>query len=198
MMKAVTQKSADVVLDAIRSRRSIREFTGAPVSDETVRTIIGAGIEAPTGMGIQPWRFVVVRDARLMEEISDFCKPILARSLEGVTDETARTYRQLLEDPGFDIFHHAPVLVIVAGDKRDPMSVYDCSLCAGNMLLAASAMGLGRCWIGSAEVVQEHPELMARLRIPDHFRIIAPLIFGHPAAEPEKPGRREASVTWIP
>jgi nitroreductase len=188
---------AGVVIAAMQERRSIRTYTDRPVPDEIVERIIRAGIEAPTGMGVQPWQFIVVRNKELMRKISDYCKPILVESLQGVKDEKALGYRTLLEDPAFNIFYNAPVLVMVIGDGRDPMSEYDCALCAGNMLLAASAMGLGGCWIGSAEVAQENEEIKNDLKIPKHYRIIAPLIIGYPAEIPEKPDRREPKITWI-
>ena len=56
-------------LDAIAARRSIRKFQNRPVSDEDIRTILQAAIQAPSGRNRQPWRFVVVREDRRAEMV---------------------------------------------------------------------------------------------------------------------------------
>jgi nitroreductase len=189
---------AEAVLECIRERKSIRKYADRPVPDNLIQSIIHAGIEAPTAMGLQPWRFVVIRDKGLMKRISDFCKGALLESLERYPPEHAEPFRKVLRDPGYSIFFNAPLLIFVLGDDRCPQSGYDCTLCAGNMLLAASSLGLGGCWMGSAEVVAESPELLGQLRVPEHFRIVAPLIFGYPAVtQPKKPERREPFMVWI-
>jgi nitroreductase len=65
------------------------------------------------------------------------------------------------------------------------------------MMLAAWALGIGSCWIGSAAIVEKNPALLAELKVPDGYRIVAPLVFGYPAGLPPKPARREPLITWI-
>ena len=191
-------EKAEAVLGCMRERKSIRKYADRPVPDNVIQSIIHAGIEAPTAMGLQPWRFVVIRDKGLIKRISDYCKNVLLESLDRYPPEHAEPYRKVLSDPGYSIFFNAPLLIFVLGDERCHQFVYDCTLCAGNMLLAASTLGLGGCWMGSADVVSESPELLAELRVPEHFRIVAPLIFGYPAAlQPKKPERREPATVWI-
>jgi len=188
----------EAVLECIRERTSIRKYAERPVPDNIIHSIIRAGIEAPTAMGLQPWRFVVIRDKGLIKRISDFCKGNLLESLEQYPPEHAEPFRKVLRDPAYSIFFNAPVLIFVLGDDRCNQSVYDCTLCAGTMLLAASALGLGGCWMGSAEVVAENPALLDELQVPGHFRIVAPLIFGYPAAaQPKKPERRDPLLIWF-
>lgn len=187
----------EMVLAVIRGRRSIRAYEGRPLDKEAVTAIIDAGVHAPTAMGLQPWRFIVVRDRGLMKQISDYCKPILRRMLEGATDETAVRFRELLLREDFEIFYGAPVLVLVLGDEKNPSSTYDCTLCAGTMMLAAHAMGIGSCWIGAAGPVAGSPELMKTLKVPAGYEIIAPLIFGYPRERPEMPERVEPEITWV-
>ncbi|QYZ79924.1 nitroreductase family protein [Methanofollis formosanus] len=187
----------EMVLAAIRGRRSIRAYEERPLDEETVTTIIDAGIHAPTAMGLQPWRFIVVRDRGLMKQISDYCKPVLRTMLEGATDETATVFRELLSRENFEIFYGAPVLVLVLGDRKNPYSTYDCTLCAGTMMLAAHAMGIGSCWIGAAGPVAGSHELMKMLEVPAGYEIIAPLIFGYPGEHPGMPARAEPRITWV-
>ncbi|MBP2144681.1 nitroreductase [Methanofollis sp. W23] len=187
----------EVVLAAIKERRSIRAYEDRPLDEATVTAVIEAGVHAPTAMGLQPWRFIVVRDRALMKQISDYCKPVLRGMLEGATDEMAVVFRALLSREDFEIFYGAPVLVLVLGDEKNPYSTHDCTLCAGTMMLAAHAMGIGSCWIGSARPVAGNTELMKRLGVPSGYAIIAPLIFGYPGERPEMPVRAEPMITWI-
>jgi nitroreductase len=188
---------ADTVFSVITKRRSIRDYTDREVSDTTIREIIGAGIQAPNGLGFQPWRFVVVRNRDLMKQVSDYCKPILARSIEGVPGPQVEAFLKMLKNDEYNIFYNASVLILVLGAQDTTTSFLDCTLCAENMMLAAWSLGLGSCWIGSAMPVQQNPGLLAELQVPDGYQIVAPLIFGYPGFIPEKPGRRDPEIVWV-
>ena len=56
------------MLETIRTRRSIRTFTAQPVDDDTIDTIIEMGTWAPSGLNNQPWKFVVIKERRLLEQ----------------------------------------------------------------------------------------------------------------------------------
>jgi nitroreductase len=60
-------------MDVIRSRRSIRKYTGEPVGDEQIRSLLEAGFCAPTARNLRPWRFLVMRDAAVLEAIRRVC-----------------------------------------------------------------------------------------------------------------------------
>lgn len=102
-----------------------------------------------------------------------------------------------LKNPGFNIFYNAPVLVLVLGAQNAISSFLDCALCAENMMLAAWALGIGSCWIGSAALVQENPDLLTALKVPDDHQIVAPLIFGYPGPLSPKAARREPRIDWV-
>ena len=187
------------IFSVIRERRSVRNYTDREVPDESIQKIIAAGIQAPTALGLQPWQFVVVRDRDLMRQGSDYCKPILAEKIrEEPRHPETEAFLAALRDPAYSIFYNAPVLVLVLGAREVVSSVIDCALCAENMLLAAWALGLGSCWVGSATLVEQNPRLLAALRVPDDHQIVAPLIFGYPALLLPKPERREPLITWVP
>ncbi len=187
-------------LAVIQDRQSVRDYTDREVPDESIQKIIVAGTQAPTALGLQPWRFVVVRDRDLMRRISDYCKPVLAESIEGEPRYPGTEFfLAALKDPGYSIFYNAPVLILVLGAREVVSSVIDCALCAENMLLAAWALGLGSCWVGSATLVEQSPDLLTALKVPGDHRIVAPLIFGYPATPlPPKRERRDPLITWIP
>lgn len=194
----LTDTESIEIFSVIRERRSVRNYTDREVPDEALRAIIAAGIQAPTALGLQPWQFVVVRDRDLMQRASDYCKPILVEKIGEESRPGTEEFLAALRNPEFNIFYNAPVLVLVLGAREVVSSVIDCALCAENMLLAAWALGLGSCWVGSATLVEQNPRLLAALRVPDDHQIVAPLIFGYPALLLPKPERREPLITWVP
>ncbi|WP_370574847.1 nitroreductase family protein [Methanomethylovorans sp.] len=187
----------DPVISNIKTRRSVRDYAGKPVSNEVIESIIDAGIHAPTGFGTQPWRFVVIKDKSIMKQMSGHCKPRLLQQLEGVNTDAAVQFKKMLKTEEFDIFYNAPVLVIVLGSKTAPTTDYDCAMCAQNMMLAAHAMGIGSCWIGTACLVQENPEMMQKLKIPADFKVVAPIIFGYTGTVPAAAPRNNPVITWL-
>ena len=185
------------VISNIKTRRSVRNYADRPVSDEVIESIIDAGIHAPTGLGLQPWRFVVIRDKDIMKQMSTHCKPKLLKQLEGVNIDAAAQFKKMLRSEEFDIFYNAPVLIIVLGNKNAPTADFDCAMCAQNMMLAAHSMGLGSCWIGTACLVQDNPEMLQKLKIPEDYKVVAPIIFGYGGTVPAAPPRNDPVITWI-
>ncbi|MBC7085486.1 MAG: nitroreductase family protein [Methanomethylovorans sp.] len=181
----------------IKNRRSVRNYADRSVSNEVIESIIDAGIYAPTGFGIQPWRFVVIKDRDIMKKISTHCKPRLLKQLEGVNIDAAVQFKEMLKKEEFDIFYNAPVLILVLGNKYAPTADFDCAMCAQNMMLAAHSMGLGSCWIGTACLVQDDPDMLKTLKIPEDYKVVAPIIFGYGNTVPVAPPRNDPVITWI-
>ncbi|WP_244987635.1 nitroreductase family protein [Methanoculleus chikugoensis] len=194
----MTDAESIEIFSVIRERRSVRNYTDRDVPDAALRAIIAAGIQAPTALGLQPWRFVIVKDRALMQRVSDYCKPILIERIGAEGGTGMEEFLAALKNPGFNIFYNAPVLVLVLGAQNAISSFLDCALCAENMMLAAWALGIGSCWIGSAALVQENPDLLTALKVPDDHQIVAPLVFGYPAPLSPKPVRREPRIDWVP
>ncbi|MCX9025598.1 MAG: nitroreductase [Candidatus Methanoperedens sp.] len=185
------------VIVNIKTRRSVREYLDTPLSEETIKKIIDAGRYAPTGLNLQPWRFIVLQNKGMLKKLSYYAKPILVKNLEGRNDAGALNFLKRVQDTNFNLFYNAPVLILVIGSKNNALTDYDCSMCAGNMMLAANSLGIGSCWIGGAAVIQQSEELMAELKIPQDYKIVAPLIFGYPGTMPQTPEKREPVIFWI-
>lgn len=185
------------VIVNIKTRRSVREYLDTPLSEETITQIIDAGRYAPTGLNLQPWRFVVVQNKEMLKKLSVYAQPILVKNLEGRNDAGAVNFLKRLKNKNFNLLYDAPVLILVIGSKNNALTDYDCSMCAGNMMLAAHSLGLGSCWIGGASVIQQSEELMSELKIPQNYKIVAPLIFGYPRTMPPTPEKREPVIFWM-
>jgi len=193
----MTEPETIGIFSVIRERRSVRNYADREVPDEALRAIIAAGTQAPTALGLQPWQFVVVRDRDLMRRASDYCKPLLVEKIGAEPRPGTDEFLAALKSPEFSIFYNAPVLVLVLGARDTVSSVLDCTLCAENMMLAAWALGIGSSWVGAATLIEQNPDLLAALKVPDDHQVVAPLVFGYPASLLPKPTRREPRITWV-
>ena len=160
------------VLEAIKTRRSVRNFTSQPVSDREIETLLDAATRAPSAGNIQPWEFIVVRDSEIKHGLS-----------------------QAALDQKF--IEQAPVVIVVCADPRKSAPRYgsrginlyclqDTAAATQNILLAAHAIGLGTCWVGAFK-----EELAKKvLQIPEPVRPVAIIPVGHaerkPIARPRK------------
>jgi nitroreductase len=182
------------LLQAINERRSVREYTDEPVSDAALRDLIDAAIQAPSAINQQPWCFVVVKDQRLLAQISDQAKSHLLKASLGAP---AHPFRDMLNDPRFNIFYHAPVLVVIAAAQPTDWAVEDCALAAENLMLAAHAKGLGTCWIGFAQHWLATPDGKQALGLQSSYTPIAPIVIGHPRRSAVPVPRKVANIRWL-
>jgi nitroreductase len=164
-------------LEAIKTRRSTREFSGNAVSKETLKQIIEAGRWAPSGMNNQPWRFVVVSDKKT--------KDILSK----------QTHYE-------DIIKFASCAIAVFYDidsgydrTKDVLSI---GACVQNMLLAARSLDLGACWLGE---ILKNKETIARIfEAPASYELMAVIALGESLEKPRKGDRKEVDeliYKWI-
>jgi nitroreductase len=155
------------VQDAIRNRRSIREFTGEPVSRDALYKIVSAGIWAPSGLNNQPWRFVLVRDRDTSEQLAQHT-----------------TYSHIILG--------AQALIVVFLDKEAMYNeVKDhqaTGACIQNMLLAAEELGLGAVWLG--QILQNKNKVNAVFSLNDTYELMAVLAVGHPQHRNQKSQRK--------
>ncbi|MBS7645464.1 MAG: nitroreductase family protein [Candidatus Bathyarchaeia archaeon] len=155
------------LFQVLASRRSVRRFKPDPVPEGLVEKLLNAGVCAPTAGNIQPWRFIVVDDPSTLEMIRKV-------------------------SPGY--FGGAPLAIIVCSDRgrsyelggivaRDYLSIVDCAIAAGYILLAAQALGLGGCCIKSFST----PAVKEILEIPGGVEPELMLAIGWPDEQPMRP-----------
>ncbi len=181
--------------DAIMGRRAVREYTDAAIDDHTIRRMIDAAVQAPSAVNGQPWTFTVVRDQRLLDRISRDAKAHMLATM--AAGPHADHFHSMLSDPTFQIFYHAPALILISAIAQGPWILEDCALAAENLMLAAFAAGLGTCWIGFAQSFLITPDGKAALNLPAACVPVAPIILGHPKVVPPPVPRKEPEIHWI-
>jgi len=181
--------------EAISGRRSTRDYTAQAVLHQSIRRLIDAAVHAPSASNGQPWTFTVVRDQGLLDRVSDAAKAHLLATLPA--GPQSDRYRTSLSDLDFQIFYHAPALILISGIAQGPWIVEDCALAAENLMLAAYGDGLGTCWIGFAQGFLNTPEGKNALGLPATWVPVAPIIVGHPKAETAPTPRKEPEIRWV-
>lgn len=167
-------------LEAIYNRRSIRKYKPEQISKEELEAVLKAGVCAPTGMNRQSPIIVVVQDR---EEIAYLSKLNAA-----------------VNNWESDPFYGAPTVLIVLAEASSPHAVQDGSLVMGNLMNAASALGLGSCWINRAREVFDSPDGKALLKkwgIEGEYTGIGNCILGYPDEEREMKPRKEDYVYYV-
>lgn len=181
-------------LDAcIKGRRSVRAYTDEPVSKELLEDVLEAGVWAPTAMGRQPWKFVVIENKPLIKLVSDETKALVKQNMPALAKE--------MSSPSDVICYNAPMLVFTCAEKDaqwEHMNTLDCVLAAENMFLKAYELGLGTCYMGFVQFLNSKPEVLKKIGVPDNFQMIVPFIIGHPKKTQGAGKRNKPDIkAWI-
>jgi nitroreductase len=169
------------VLEAIASRRSVRAYADQPVPREALEKLLLAATQAPSAMNTQQWAFGIIEGKQALQELGERARVTFLQILES-RGETGYL-RDMLSNADYQPFYGAPALVIIYATGGDQFGQVNCSLAAQNLMLAATELGLGTCWIGIAMPLLGMPETKAEFGVPDDCEVIAPLIVGVPAGD---------------
>ena len=164
----------ETLMDLMYARRTIREFTDEAVTDEQVEAMLKAAMAAPSAQDLRPWHFVVVRKREMLDRLAQVHK-----------------YAHWLEE--------APLAIIVCGDQdlSEKHWVEDTCVATQNLLLAATALGLGGVWISLYPKKKHQRYVRERLEIPNHLGVLCALAVGNPAEEkPPRTKYHPSRVHW--
>lgn len=206
----------DSFFEIIAKRRSVRVFTDEPVSRPDLERILEAATMAPSGTNSQPWRFVVVK--------TDSIRKKMAAAVEAKMDEiltwpeTADRARRInAYRRSFIFFADAPIVIAALGkdhqtivrktienhgivQSRNRPSSAHLSVAAAiqNLILSASVLGYGTCWMTGPLIAAEEIEEILGVEEPWYLSSVVPL--GRPAEQPPIRSRKglDKVVTWIP
>ena len=152
------------VLAAIAKRRSIRQFGPGQISDADLRAILDAGLMAPSGHNDQPWYFSVVQDANVIRELSDGSKREMQKA-------PIPWIAELGKNDKLNIYYNAPTVIIVAARKDSVSPMADVCAAIQNILLAATSLDIGSCWIGFTKFYFNSPERNQTIGIPAGYEV---------------------------
>lgn len=178
------------VIEAIKTRRSVRNYTDVPVKQEVVKELIELAAWAPSASNQQPWGFLVLEGRDYLKELSDKTKKGIRANIDNSPE--LQQYKKMIENESFNIFHNASTAVAIYGNTDTSWYIYDCSLAAQNFMLAAHAKGLGTCWIGFAHKTLNTVEFKQKHNIPEKYELVASFTLGYPAKRVDSGPPRKA------
>jgi nitroreductase len=161
--------------ETIEKRRSIRKYKNTPVEKEKIEQVLNAARLAPSWKNMQCWRFLVIE-----------------------SEEKRKTVVSALPDnnPCKKGLSQAPIIILICADPKESeishgieYYIADASIAFEHICLAATAIGLGTCWIG----LFNEEELKNNLKIPDNIRIVGLTPLGYPEYQPNPRPRKELS-----
>ncbi len=189
------------------TRRSIRRYSSQPISKILLEQVLTEAIQAPSAHNRQPWRFAVILDAetrtRLASEMGERLRADLAA--DGVDQalieaDVGRSYTRIAGAPAIIVLCLSMVDMDryadeVRGQKEYLMAVQSAAMAGQNLLLAATANGLGACWMCAPLFCPEIVQTV--LLLPDDWQPQALITVGYPAEVKYKPRNPlEKSVLW--
>lgn len=190
----------DATMKIVQDRRSIRNYSDEPVSEEDLEKILEAARQAPSGENAQPWRFIIVKDAttrQLMGAIArggsgrrftaEYVTKQMHERFAGMKDEAKKKaiFEKLTSGSVSAFLAEAPVNIVVCGKKDVWDMPYDTSACIENMLLVIAALGLGACWVIAPCIdIRDEEKLKELLGVPEGFKIVSIVALGHPTRYP--------------
>ena len=191
---------------AIDRRRMIRRYTDQPIDNAAVKALLDAATRAPSPHNRQPWRFATLRDGAricLARAMGDQLRQDLKRdgvAAELIEQDAARSYQRITS---------APVLILACLSMRD-MDVYPdarrneaerwmagqaVAAAIENILLRATELGIGACWMCAPLFCQA--VVVAALGLPGDWEPQALITLGHAADAGKERGRRESAEVSI-
>ena len=205
------------VIEAIKKRRSVRSYKPDPVPRDAIEAIIEAGNWAPTGLNQQCWRFVAVEGGPFRQRLVAAALPTWKKAFdhwigsqndsiqEYLSDLFARClgwppqpYEEMLRrgrDLRDGMYWDAPVVIFCIGTAAH--AAQECAMVCQNMMLAATALGLGSCIVGFGSRVTGDEEIVEALELKENEKIYGPIVVGYPEIVPEPPSKKPPVVKWI-
>ncbi|MDD3068304.1 MAG: nitroreductase family protein [Acholeplasmataceae bacterium] len=147
-------------IEAILTRKSVREYSDKPIEEEVLQTILKAGQAGPSARNRRDWHFLVVQDSATLKNMAGLIGLLVASPLL-----------------------HAKMAILVLGDEKlsaDDFWKVDCSIAAQNMILAAHELGIGACWIGTFPKEGKMKIQKEIFHLPNHIIPHSIITFGYP------------------
>jgi nitroreductase/NAD-dependent dihydropyrimidine dehydrogenase PreA subunit len=206
---------------AVFYRRSVRNYKDQPVPETIIRRVLEAGRFAPSAGNCQPWKFIVVTNRALIEEMNEIIRNVLnmmyvAYTNDALVQNLAATYEADPSPGTYDprvilggfgaiarrygpVFLNAPVVILMACDERAISGPdINAGICGQNMNLVANSLGTRACWVGFSQIINLVPPLKEKLGLKEPWKISTALVLGYPKFKQDGVVPREfRPITWF-
>jgi len=191
------------LLEIIKKRRSIREFLDKEIEKEKIEKIVEAGLWAPSAANRQPWKIVVVKDNKIINKL----KELTFKAFKEYTEEKlSRLYPKhpiVVTSTGSfsETFGNAPIVIcvfneILENEHETKLAMQSTCAAIQNMLLEASELGIGSCWVSDIILYSEEIAKTVELE-PNKYQLTGIIPMGYPAKEAKPIPRKEMRVLYI-
>lgn len=165
------------VFEVIRNRKSVRAYQDKEVEPEKLKTIVEAGNMAAGTPTAGPRHFTVITNKELIRRISETAKGMLRQS-------PVERARQVGNNPAYDPTFHAPALIAVSVKADLPpmlatIAAENAAAAGENMLLAATALGLGSCYVGAPAMAFADPAISKAAQMPEGMTTVCTILIGY-------------------
>ena len=163
------------LMDIIKKRKSIRKYKDKPLPKDVVDSILEAAKYAPTARNLQQLEYRVITNKALVNKLN-----------EGIAAAIQKEGLPLKGPPGakHNFFYGAPLVIIIIAPKDNHFALSDSALAVQNVMLYATSIDLGSCFIGMARLIQRDENLLKELKIGNDMNIVAAVICGYPDEDP--------------
>jgi nitroreductase len=169
------------IMDIIKKRISIRAYKDKPLPAETVKALLEAARLAPSARNLQQLEYKVITNKELINKMSDSISKVMEKQMPKMPNMPGR----------INFFYGAPLLVLITGPGENHWINSDAALAAQNIMLYATSINLGSCFIGMAKIIEQDKALLAELHITADQIIAAAVVCGYPD---EKPAVKEKNL----
>ena len=165
----------NVILQNIKSRRSIRSYTDKQISNDDLNMILEAAINAPSGMNYQTWHFTAIQNKEILAKLNDYIKGAFAKSNDKHLQERGHSQT-------YCCYYHAPTLIIVSNEPTQWWAPMDCACAMENMFLTATSLGLASCWINQLGATCDDSDVrsfITSLGVPENHKVYGCIALGY-------------------
>jgi len=188
-------------MDVIRLRRSIRKYKQEQIKDEELEMILEAGRYAPSGGNSQTSHFIVIQSQEKLNKLTR----LVEQTFAGMEPEETM-YKgmirviELCKRGGYDFINNAPTLAVAANKRGYTNALVDCAVALENMMLAATSLDIGSCWINHLKWLTDDEMILAfmsELGLTDDEQICGAVALGYPNQVYTAPLKRAGNAVTI-
>jgi nitroreductase len=211
------------VEETIYRRRSVRLYEKRQVPEYLVRRILEAGRFAPSAGNAQTWKFITVRNQKMLEEMAeDIIK--MTKRVKKFTDYTGEGGKgkewfakmlmrrlpnmfhpipfgaiKLIAEGKLGVWHNAPTVILLLADSRCPGNpALDIGITGQNMVITAHSFGLGTCWVSFCTPLARYSKWRKQFGIRYPYKLHTSIAIGYPKGQPDGYVKREMqAVDWF-